>query len=102
MVTLTQDEFAALGDPAKQAAHLAAEEMTVFGRTVTNEPAFQRDRAGKPIEQGVGSPGHETGNHLAAIRKYEGEEAYQAAVAKIWKDNPERAAQLNLPKSKGR
>jgi hypothetical protein len=101
MVTLTQDEFAALS-PEKQTAHLAAEEMTVFGRTVTGEPDFQRDKTGKPIEHGIGSPGHETGNHLAAIRKYEGEEAYQAAVAKIWKENPDRAAALNLPKSKGR
>ena len=91
MVTLTQDEFGAL-TPEQRAAHLAAEEKIVFGQD------FQLDKAGNPIELGIGSPGRPSLNSLQAIRKYEGEEAYQAAVAKLWKDNPEAAQRLNLPK----
>jgi hypothetical protein len=100
MVTLTTEEWAALGDPdkgggpAKQQAHLAAEEKIVFGND------FQRDAKGNPVEQGIGSPGRPSLNSLQAIRKYE-EEAYQAAVAKLWKDNPEIAKKLGLPNRRG-
>lgn len=86
MVTLTHAEWDALGDPelggspAKQKAHLAEEEKVVFGTD------FKKAK-GKPIEQGIGSPGHETANHLNAIRKYEGEDAYKAAVAKAKKSD---------------
>ena len=91
MVTLTQDEFGAL-NPEQRAAHLAEEEKIVFGHN------FRRDAKGNPIEVGIGSPGRPSLNSLQAIRKYEGEEAYQAAVAKLWKDSPEAAQRLNLPK----
>ena len=91
MVTLTQEEFQVLG-PDERKAHLAEEEKIVFGHN------FQRDRTGQPVEQGIGSPGHQSINSLAAIRKWEGEEAYQAAVAKVWKENPEHAQRLNLKK----
>jgi hypothetical protein len=91
MVTLTQEEFQVLG-PEERKAHLAAEEKIVFGQN------FERDRNGRPVEAGIGSPAQQSINSLAAIRKWEGEEAYQAAVAKVWKENPEHAQRLNLPK----
>jgi hypothetical protein len=106
MVTLTDEEWSTLGDPeqggspAKQKAHLANEEMTVFGRTVTNEPAYKKVN-GVPQELGVGAPGRESVNHLAAILKYEGMDAYQAACADIWRRDPARAEKLNLPKRRG-
>lgn len=80
MVTLTHEEWDALGDPehggslAKQKAHQAEEAKIVFGTDF-------KSVKGKPVEQGIGSPGRETPNHLNAIRKYEGEEAYKKAVA---------------------
>ena len=55
------------------------------------------DRQGVPISQGIGSPGHENGNHFAAILKYEGQAAYDKAVREIYKRDPARAKALNLP-----
>jgi hypothetical protein len=100
VVTLTTEEFEVL-TPEERKAHMAQEEMTVFGRTTTNEPAFQRDAKGNPVERGIGSPGRQSVNSLAAIRKWEGEDAYQAAVDAVWKNNPEHAKRLNLPKRRG-
>ncbi len=80
MVTKTPEELAALS-PAELKQYLLDEEMTVFGRNKLDEPAYKKVK-GKPVERGIGSPGNETQNHFAAIRKYEGEEAYQAAIAK--------------------
>jgi hypothetical protein len=97
MVTKTIEEMEAL-TPEQRVAHFADEEMTVFGRNKLNEPNFQRDKTGQPIEQGIGSPGHQSLNSLVAIRKYEGEDAYRAAVAKVWKESPDHAKRLNLPK----
>lgn len=100
MVTLTTEEWDALGDPerggspAKQKAHIDAEERIVFGTD------FQKRRDKTPIEQGIGAQGRETNNHFSGIRKYEGEDAYWEAVAEIWKRDPERAKKLNLPKPK--
>ena len=91
MVTLSPSEFELL-TPEERKVHLAEEEKIVFGHD------FQRDRNGNPIEQGIASPGRETSNHFAAIRKYEGEEAYLAAVDAVWKTDPENAKRLNLPK----
>jgi hypothetical protein len=92
MVTLTNEEFDAL-EPAEQKAHLASEEKIVFGHD------FHKTK-GVPVEQGIGSAGRENLNHFNAIRKYEGEEAYQAALENTHKKYPERAAKLNLPKPK--
>lgn len=92
MVTKTAEEWDAMS-PAEQKEHTASEEKIVFGND------FQKKK-GTPIEQGIGSQGRETHNHFAAIRKHEGEEAYQAALAEIWKRDPERAKKLNLPKPK--
>src|SRR5262245_22427852 len=45
---------------------------------------YRRDKRGNPIETGIGSKGHETTNHFAAIRKWEGEVPYQRALKEIW------------------
>jgi hypothetical protein len=95
MVTLTNEEFDALS-PEAQKAHQVAEEKIVFGHD------FKKVK-GQPVEQGIGSPGRETGNHFASLKKAESlgiEEpgAYAAAVAELWKRDPERAKRLNLPK----
>jgi hypothetical protein len=72
MVSLTPEERSYL-TPAELKAHQAEEDKIVFGHD------FKRVK-GKPVEVGVGAPGRETQNHLNAIRKYEGEEAYQKAL----------------------
>jgi hypothetical protein len=78
MVSKTPAELAEM-TPAERKEHFAAEERTVFGAD------FKRDKHGRPIEQGVGSPGHEDERHFAAIRKYEGIEAEQKARAEAAK-----------------
>jgi hypothetical protein len=92
VVTKTIEELEVMS-PEEKRAHFAEEEKIVFGHN------FQRDRTGQPIEQGIGSPGHQSLNSLVAIRKYEGEDAYRAALAKVWKDSPDHARRLNLPKA---
>lgn len=92
MVTKTPEELDAM-TPDEKKAHFAAEEKIVFGTD------FQKKK-GVPIEQGIGSPGRETHNHFAGIRKYEGEDAYREAYDEIWKRDPDRAKKLNLPKPK--
>lgn len=77
MVTKTQEEWDAM-DRDERKAHMIEEEKIVFGQD------FKKVK-GKPVEQGVGAPGHETPNHLNAIRKYEGEDAYKAALARVKK-----------------
>jgi hypothetical protein len=57
---------------------------------------YKKDRHGNPIPQGIGSPNHETTNHFSSIRRYQGEAKYQAAVRKMWKENPERARKIGL------
>jgi hypothetical protein len=54
-------------------------EVDVFGE------GFRRDRFGKPIEQGIGAPGKENEQHFAALEKYEGKAAADAARAKAKK-----------------
>jgi hypothetical protein len=90
MVTLSPAEWEEL-TPEEQRAHQAQEDRIVFGHD------FQRDRNGNPIEVGVGSPGNPSINSLAAIRKWEGEDSYQKAVADIWQRDPEKAKKLGLP-----
>lgn len=63
-------------DAIKQ--HFIDEEKLVFGHDF-------RKVKGQPVEKGIGAPGHETQNHLNAIRKYEGEAAYNEALAKVKK-----------------
>lgn len=58
----------------------------------------KKDRRGNFIPQGIGSPGHESGNHFASILRWQGKPAYDEAVAEIWKRDPQRAEKLRLPK----
>ena len=48
---------------------------------------FRRGKDGKPIEQGVGAPGHETEQHFDALCKYGGPEEAALARAKAAKSN---------------
>ena len=73
MVTKTPEEWDGM-DREERKAHLVDEEKIVYGHD------FKKAK-GKPVEQGIGSPGRETDNHFAAIRKYEGVEAEKAARA---------------------
>lgn len=99
MVTKTPAELAemeaeiAAGKLPKNAMeeYRQQEAEAVFGK------GFKRDKKGNPIEQGVGSEGHESTNHFNAIRKYEGEDAFWNAVAEIHKRDPKRHAALKLP-----
>ena len=43
------------------------------------ELGYKTDKNGKPIERGIGAPGHETEAHYAALEKYEGKAAADAA-----------------------
>ena len=54
----------------------------------------KKDRNGKRNPQGIGAPGHETGNHFASILRYEGRAAYEKALREIWKRDPQRAERL--------
>lgn len=105
MVTKTPDEIAEMQEMIRQGKlpadaiekHYEAEARNVFGFDA------KKDRKGNLIEQGIGSPGHETANHFAAIRKAEREGheepgAYRAALTEIWKRDPKRAEKLHLPK----
>jgi hypothetical protein len=57
----------------------------------------KRDKHGNWIEQGIGAKGRESGNHFAAIKRWQGEEAYQTAVREIWRRDPVHAKKLGLP-----
>jgi hypothetical protein len=80
--------------------HLSDEEMDAQGLAAVDAAVYgadaKRDRNGNFIEQGVGSKGHETGNHLAAILRWQGREAYNCEVARIWKETPDHAKRLGL------
>lgn len=95
------EDLIAKGELPKDAIkkHFESESKNVFGHDA------KRDRKGEFIEQGIGSVGHETANHFAALLKAEQmgsepEGTYQAALAEIWKRDPKRATQLRLPKVK--
>jgi hypothetical protein len=50
---------------------------------------------------GIGSKGHETANHFAALKKaeregYEAPGTHAAAVAELWKRDPKRAERIGL------
>jgi hypothetical protein len=68
-----------------------ADALNVFGHD-----AKQRSD-GTWIEQGIGSPGHESTNHFQSIRRYESQAAYDRAVREIWRRDAKRAAALGLP-----
>src|SRR5262249_48895840 len=79
----------AAGATPEQAAQVEA--RNVYGHDA------KRDRHGNFIEQGIGSESNPSVNSFAAIRKWEGEVAYQAALKKIWRNSPDKARQLGLP-----
>ena len=75
MTTRTQEELA-LMSPEEIKVYLEEETKAVFGHN------YRRDRQGKPIEDGIGSPLNPGPNHYGAIEKYEGAEAAAAARAR--------------------
>jgi hypothetical protein len=83
--------------------HLSAEQIHAMATEANDRNVYgvdaKRDRNGKWIQQGIGSPGHETSNHFASIRRYQGEEAWRKEVAALWKRDPARAEALNLPRT---
>lgn len=79
-------------ETGSEAAAAEADAKATFGFD------YKRDKHGKPIEQGSGSKGNETLNHFTAIRQYEGEAAYDAAVREIFKRDPARAELIGLSK----
>jgi hypothetical protein len=103
-IHLTQEELDDMQDridkgelpPDAIERHFEAEARMVFGVDA------KKDARGNFIEQGIGSKGNETANHFAAIRKAEREGhepagSYRAALADIWRRDPERARKLRLP-----
>jgi hypothetical protein len=97
--TITRDklikEAIERGKPIPDEATLLKAELLAEARNVYGWDAKQRPD-GSWIEQGIGSAGHETLNHFMSIRKFEGEAKYQAAVKKMWKENPARARLIGL------
>ncbi len=76
-------------------------ENSVFGVDHKN------DSNGKPIEQGIGAKGFETGNHFASLRRaeeqgFENPGSYQAACAELWNRDPAKAQSLSLPQPRAR
>jgi hypothetical protein len=75
-------------------AHVAgvrAHEAAVYGA------GAKWDAKGNFVQQGVGSRGRETGNHLAAILKYEGPAAYSKELRRIWRETPDHARKMGFP-----
>ncbi len=79
--------------PDKEAEKIALDALDahVFGHDA------KKDRKGNYLQQGIGAPGYETTNHFASIRRYEGKDAWEAAVCEVWKRDPKRAEALRLP-----
>jgi hypothetical protein len=80
-----------MSDEEIQAECQLAEDRNVYGHNA------KKDANGRWIQQGIGSRGRETGNHLAAIKKYEGPAAYQKELRRIWKDSPDHAREQGFP-----
>lgn len=80
-----------LSDAEIEQLALAAVDAAVFGFDA------KKDRNGNFIQQGMGSKGHETVNHFASIRRWEGQAAYDKAVREIYGRDPDRARKLGLP-----
>jgi hypothetical protein len=79
-----------LSDEAMDAQALEAVEIAVYGADA------KKDAKGNRVQQGIGSRGRESHNHLQAILKYEGREAHAREVARIWKETPDHARALGL------
>ena len=92
-------EYKALADQGELPKDIVKQVLDAEDAAVHGHDA-KKDKKGKRIQQGIGSPGHESGNHFTAILRYEGKEAWEIAVKDIWKRDPKRAEALNLPKLK--
>jgi hypothetical protein len=83
------------------APHLTAEQMDEQALVKVDEAVYgvgaPRNAKGELQQMGIGSKGRETPNHLAAIKKWEGIEAYNREIARIWRETPEHAKKLGLP-----
>ena len=77
MPLMTVEEMVKAGMSHADATH----EMNkrVFGAD------YRKGPGGRPIEQGIGSLGHENEQHFAALEKYSGAEAANIARAKAAK-----------------
>jgi|SRR6516164_1498898 hypothetical protein len=73
------------------AAGVRAHEIAVWGANA------KKDARGNFIQSGIGSKGRETFNHLAAILKYEGPQAHQKELRRIWKETPDHARRMGFP-----
>jgi len=82
-VNLSEGELATL-TPEEYAAWKANQFTNVYGSN------FQRDAHGRPVEAGIGSPGNETANHWAAMRKYD-PEGYARLMAEKAPKEPTKA-----------
>jgi hypothetical protein len=74
MVALRADELAEM-TPAERKQHAEDEIRNIYGHDV------KFDRHGKPIEQGIGSPGNYSENHWQMLAKMEGQEVADRAKA---------------------
>lgn len=104
-VHLTEEDLAEMREAIRKGQlppdaiekHFEAEALNVFGHDA-------KKVKGEFVEQGIGSKGHETANHFAALLKAERVDkiepagSYEAAVKEIWKRDPKRAERLKLPR----
>jgi hypothetical protein len=68
-------------------------DRATFGFDAVRDP-----KTGEFRQQGIGSPQNPSMNSLMAVRKYEGVQAWEAAVRETWKRSPDWAAAHGLPK----
>lgn len=74
---MTEEELAALS-PAELRTYRAVQEANVFGHD------HKKDAQGRPIEQGIGSPGNENINHVRALEAQKsGREINEAILASV-------------------
>jgi hypothetical protein len=91
---LTAADDAGLPEPTDEeliAIGKEADFRATYGFDAKRDP-----KTGKGIQQGIGSPGNESLNHFASIRRYLGEAKFQTAIRKMWKENPDRAKKIGL------
>ena len=88
-------------------ARLSDQELQAIADKANAEATFgfdhKVDKAGNPIQQGIGSADNPSTNHLAALKKREslGQErpgSYEKALADVSRRHPDWCAKANLPK----
>ena len=90
-------EYQALADQGELPKDIVKQVLDAEDAAVHGHDA-KKDKKGKRMQQGIGAPGHESGNHFASILRYEGRPAYEAAVYELQIRDPKRHALLGLPK----